>query len=331
MQGKSEDPVVIIPKEGQIMAHDSTTEELHGRKKCQIDENDISDTLSDSSSVNRLPQTRDQLGSIYREFLCSLRSLPNQTALSGQDSILRMKNQFIHVKATRNEWVHSVAIPFVYAKSAQAKRRILWSDLVDIAVGFSCPWAIGRDFNAIKSVSEYLGRAAQNGVASVSAGNEQVAKIAAIEANGIHIVGVPTATDCADMLEQQKQVVEAKESLAVQTAPMQLELVTKWHVDQMCRMPMELRDDHQVNFCTKKKRVVLENEVVDSLSDLDEVLRVPYPQHQLFGNLKSFLNSFNATTQEPLDVISASQGLSGIQKAWGQKKTYSVTRTILTR
>ncbi|KAL3518974.1 hypothetical protein ACH5RR_021563 [Cinchona calisaya] len=106
----------------------------------------------------------------------------------------------------------------------------------------------------------------------------QTAQIVAAKMNGIHTIGVPTATDCADMY----------------------------------KMPMELRDDHHVNFLTKKKKVILENEVVDSLSDLDEVMRIPYHLHRLSKNLKSFLHLLNAMTQEPLEIVAASPGLSGI-------------------
>ncbi|KAL3529452.1 hypothetical protein ACH5RR_008774 [Cinchona calisaya] len=161
-------------------------------------------------------------------------------------------------------------------------------------------------------------------------GHEQAAQIAVVETNGIPTVGAPAA-DCADVLGQQKQAMEAKKSLAVKTAPMQPEVETERHDNHMYKMPMELRDDHHVNFHTKKKRVILDDEVVDSLSDLDEVMRIPYPWHRLSENLKSFLHSINAKTQEPLEVITASPELSGIQKPRDKKKTYSVTRTILTR
>ncbi|KAL3522636.1 hypothetical protein ACH5RR_015470 [Cinchona calisaya] len=85
--------------------------------------------------------------------------------------------------------------------------------------------------------------------------------------------------------------MKAKKSLAVQTMPMQPEVEAEQHDNQMYKIPMELRDDPRVNFRTKKKKVILEDEVVDSLSDLNEVVRIPYPQHRLSGNLKSFLNS----------------------------------------
>ncbi|KAL3520142.1 hypothetical protein ACH5RR_018291 [Cinchona calisaya] len=98
----------------------------------------------------------------------------------------------------------------------------------------------------------------------------------------------------------------------------------------MYKIPIELREDHHVNFRTKRKKVILENEVVDSLSDLDEVIRIPYPGHWISKNLKNFLHSINATTQEPLEAIFASPRLSGIRTR-GKKKTYSVTRTILIR
>ncbi|KAL3528197.1 hypothetical protein ACH5RR_012853 [Cinchona calisaya] len=81
------------------------------------------------------------------------RSLPTRMdvdeskALSGLDSIQRTR-----------------AITFVSAKCTHAERRILWYDLVDIAAGCSWPWAICGDFNAIGSVLQYLGLAAQNRV-----------------------------------------------------------------------------------------------------------------------------------------------------------------------
>ncbi|KAL3518915.1 hypothetical protein ACH5RR_021504 [Cinchona calisaya] len=52
---------------------------LHRCKKRQIDEDDISDILSDLASVNRLLRTHDQFSSMYREFLCFLNSLPTRT------------------------------------------------------------------------------------------------------------------------------------------------------------------------------------------------------------------------------------------------------------
>ncbi|KAL3533271.1 hypothetical protein ACH5RR_006792 [Cinchona calisaya] len=92
---------------------------------------------------------------------------------------------------------------------------------------------------------------------------------------------------------------------------------------------MELKDDHHAKLYTKK--VIFEDKVVDSLSDLDEVSRFPYPHHRLTGNFWSFSNSLNATSRESLEVVFTSLGLSGIQKTHGRKKTYPVMRTILTR
>ncbi|KAL3502719.1 hypothetical protein ACH5RR_037168, partial [Cinchona calisaya] len=54
-------------------------------------------------------------------------------------------------------------------------------------------------------------------------------------------------------------------------------------------------------------------------------------QHLCKRKLKSFLNMLNAKSQESLEVISAPPGLSGIRKARGKKKTYLVSRTLLTR
>ncbi|KAL3522730.1 hypothetical protein ACH5RR_015564 [Cinchona calisaya] len=72
-------------------------------------------------------------------------------------------------------------------------------------------------------------------------------QIATLVTNRIHTVGAPAAMDCTDVLEHQKQAVEAKKTLAVQTTPMQPEVETEQHDNQMYKMPMELRDDYHVN------------------------------------------------------------------------------------
>ncbi|KAL3533317.1 hypothetical protein ACH5RR_006838 [Cinchona calisaya] len=71
-------------------------------------------------------------------------------------------------------------------------------------------------------------------VSAISAEEEQAtqapaAQITAMEMNGIHTVDVPAATDCTNVLEQQKLVVETKKSLAVQTVPMQPEVEMERH------------------------------------------------------------------------------------------------------
>ncbi|KAL3510215.1 hypothetical protein ACH5RR_029616 [Cinchona calisaya] len=52
-----------------VHIHDDHHSKLRRCKVFQIDEDDILDSLSDSSRVNHMPQTRDYLSSMYRDFL----------------------------------------------------------------------------------------------------------------------------------------------------------------------------------------------------------------------------------------------------------------------
>ncbi|KAL3503797.1 hypothetical protein ACH5RR_033638 [Cinchona calisaya] len=139
IEEKSEDPAISIPNNGLIVAHDSTTEVV------------IATHFSNSLVMSSYETT--PMINITQDVRVPINI--------GQQSLVN-SGQFIHIKATHDEWVHSVAVTFVYAKCTQAKRRILLADLIYIAVSCPCPWVIVRDFNAIESVSKYLGRATQN-------------------------------------------------------------------------------------------------------------------------------------------------------------------------
>ncbi|KAL3520192.1 hypothetical protein ACH5RR_018341 [Cinchona calisaya] len=80
------------------------------------------------------------------------------------------------------------------------------------------------------------------------------------------------------------------------------------------------------------KKGVNEDEVLDPLSDLDEVSRFPQSRDRLMGILKAFLNSIKDKLGDSnVEIIASSSGLSGIRQAKAKKKAYPVMRTILTR
>lgn len=71
--------------------------------------------------------------------------------------------QFLHLALSQDSWSKVVYSYFVYAKCTQAERRHLWNGLSQIASSIGDhPWIIGRDFNVISFLEEYLGKASQD-------------------------------------------------------------------------------------------------------------------------------------------------------------------------
>ncbi|KAL3537780.1 hypothetical protein ACH5RR_001146 [Cinchona calisaya] len=89
-----------------------------------------------------------------------------------------------------------------------------------------------------------------------------------------------------------------------------------------------LWDDHHDRFRTKKKKVINGGEVLDSLSDLDEVSRFPHSREWDTGILCAFLNSIKDGAGEMAVEMSSSRSMSGIRRTSCKRKNYPVTRTM---
>ncbi|KAL3533394.1 hypothetical protein ACH5RR_006915 [Cinchona calisaya] len=76
---------------------------LCGCKKCHIDEDDVTDSFPDSARLNRVPQTRDQLSSTYREFLRFLRNFSFEPMVDVTPASLGLQSIW-HIRGKKRDY-----------------------------------------------------------------------------------------------------------------------------------------------------------------------------------------------------------------------------------
>ncbi|XP_071940747.1 uncharacterized protein [Coffea arabica] len=77
-------------------------------------------------------------------------------------NVVHNSEQVLHVMAGHDSSTETFFASFIYAKCTRVGRHVLWSELRALASSITRPWLVGGDFNAIRTLAEYTGRAHQD-------------------------------------------------------------------------------------------------------------------------------------------------------------------------
>ncbi|KAL3518912.1 hypothetical protein ACH5RR_021501 [Cinchona calisaya] len=91
-------------------------------------------------------------------------------------------------------------------------------------------------------------------------------------------------------------------------------------------MLQPIRDDHNTLFRAKSKLPLKEKEIVDTLSDSNEVIRKPSSLREMQFNFHVFLYQLNKKMAEQRPIVDE-DGFQPVRRGW--RKQYALMRAIL--